>query len=130
MNACPFCPDRIGEGHTVVRENEHCFYIEQPQKVLTGSGIIVPRAHREHVFNLTPDEWQSTHTMLLEVKAKLDERYSPDGYTVGWNNGKAAGQSVCHVHLHVIPRYSDEPYAGRGIRSWIKQVENTRPGHS
>jgi diadenosine tetraphosphate (Ap4A) HIT family hydrolase len=130
MNACPFCPDRIGEGQSVMMENEHCLYIEQPQKVLAGSGIIVPRLHREQVFDLSPDEWQSTHTMLLEVKAMLDERYSPDGYTVGWNNGKAVGQPVFHVHLHVIPRYSDEPFAGRGVRSWIKRAENLRPGHS
>ena len=88
MDSCPFCPDRIEEGQTIVLENEHCLYLEQPQEVLVGSGFIVPRYHRELVFDLTEAEWRSTQELLLEAKAMLEERYQPDGYTIGWNNGK------------------------------------------
>ena len=48
---------------------------------------------------------------------------------MGWNCGEAGGQDVFHAHLHIIPRHSDEPYAGRGIRNWIKREENKRPSH-
>lgn len=95
--------------------------------MLPGSGLIVPKAHRETVFDLTPEEWRDTNDLLQRVKALLDAEYAPDGYNVGWNAGAAAGQHVFHAHLHVIPRFADEPLAGKGIRHWLKQPENRRP---
>ena len=90
--------------------------------------MIVPRAHRETVFDLTAEEWEETQTLLQRAKELLDRAHRPDGYNVGWNSGAVAGQEVFHAHLHVIPRYKDEPLAGRGIRYAIKQPENQRPG--
>ncbi|MEM7131272.1 MAG: HIT family protein [Chloroflexota bacterium] len=129
MNACPFCSpqiydDAIGD---VLLENEHALFLSGPQPVLNGSGLIVPRTHRETVFDLTPDEWQATYSLLHQVKARLDEIMQPDGYNVGWNCGRVGGQSVFHAHLHVIPRFADEPLAGRGIRWRLKQADNQRP---
>jgi diadenosine tetraphosphate (Ap4A) HIT family hydrolase len=54
----------------------------------------------------------------------MDERYHPDGYNVGWNCGTVGGQIDMHAHMHVIPRFRQEPYAGRGIRYWMKQPAN------
>ena len=54
--------------------------------------------------------------LLQQARALLDERYQPDGYNVGWNSGAVGGQEVFHAHLHVIPRFRDEPLAGQGIR--------------
>jgi len=54
----------------------------------------------------------------------MDERYRPDGYNVGWNCGTVGGQIAMHTHMHVIPRFRQEPYAGRGIRYWLKQPAN------
>jgi histidine triad (HIT) family protein len=53
----------------------------------------------------------------------------PDGFNVGWNCGPVGGQVIPHAHLHVIPRFADEPYAGKGIRHWLKQESNRRPGN-
>ena len=124
---CPFCPERLADSRAVVLENEHCLFLQQPHKVLIGSGFIIPRNHREQVFDLDQEEWASTYPLLQEAKQLLETRHNPNGYTVGWNNGAIAGQSIFHVHLHIIPRYADEPYAGRGFRSWIKRDENLRP---
>ncbi len=124
---CPFCHPERDARQQVVLENAHCLFLQQPQPVLAGSGIIVPRAHRENIFDLTPEEWAATYTLLQEAKALLDDRHAPDGYNVGWNVGETGGQEVFHAHLHVIPRYADEPLAGRGIRYWLKQEENLRP---
>ena len=124
---CPFCPDRLYKDQILVIENDQCLFLQQPQRILIGSGFIIPRAHRETVFDLTDEEWSATYALLHEAKKLLDTQWHPDGYNVGWNNGSVAGQSVFHVHLHVIPRFSDEPFAGRGIRSWIKTEENMRP---
>jgi diadenosine tetraphosphate (Ap4A) HIT family hydrolase len=94
--------------------------------VLTGSGLVIPKAHRETVFDLTEAEWSATFALLLRVKDRLDRLHAPQGYNVGWNAGSVGGQEVFHAHLHVIPRFADEPYAGRGIRYWLKQEANRR----
>ncbi len=125
---CPFCHPEENERVRVVLENEHCQFLQEPQEVLIGSGVIVPRAHRETVFDLTEEEWAGTFSLLREVKQVLDAEYGPEGYNVGWNSGRVAGQEIFHAHLHVIPRYADEPLAGKGIRYWLKQPANRREG--
>lgn len=122
--SCPFCPPI--EPETIVLENSHVLFLQQPEPVLIGSGLIIPRQHRETVFDLTPEEWAATFSLLQQIKALLEREYEPDGYNVGWNCGSVAGQEVFHAHLHVIPRYRDEPLAGNGIRYWLKQDINRR----
>jgi histidine triad (HIT) family protein len=100
---------------------------DESKSVLRGSGIIIPKAHRETVFDLNPDEFLATQDLLLEVRPILDERHQPDGYTIGWNSYSASGQSVPHAHLHVLLRYGDEPLAGKGLRWLLRQPNNVRP---
>src|SRR5256885_12353479 len=66
----------------------------------------------------------ATFALLKQVKAGMDEHYHPDGYNVGWNCWPAGGQVDMHAHMHVMPRFRQEPYAGRGIRFWLKQPTN------
>lgn len=121
--SCPFCnPDK----NKIVLENDYAIFIQTEQPILIGSGLIIPRSHSETVFDLTEVEWCETYTLLQQVKTLLDGQYEPDGYNIGWNSGTVAGQDVFHAHLHVIPRFKDEPLAGKGIRWWLKQAENRR----
>lgn len=124
---CPFCPPAVDAAH-VIQENRHCLYLEHEEPVLVGSGLIVPKRHRQTVFDLTEEEWLATFDLLQRAKEWIDQRLAPDGYNLGWNCGPVAGQEVVHVHLHVIPRFRDEPLAGRGIRHWLKQPSNKRSG--
>jgi len=127
MEPCVFC-DFVNNGWgSVIFENGQCVCIECADEVLPGSCIIIPRAHRETVFDLTADEWRATQDLLDKAKRYIGKKYRPDGYNVGWNVGETGGQEVFHAHMHVIPRHSDEPLAGKGIRYWIKQKSNTRP---
>jgi diadenosine tetraphosphate (Ap4A) HIT family hydrolase len=125
MNGCPFCSDLIKPGE-VAMENKLCLFLQHNETVLIGSGLIIPRAHRETVFDLTPAEWNATYELLQQVKKSIDFKFQPHGYNLGWNSGAIAGQEVFHTHLHVIPRYKDEPLAGKGIRYWLKQETNKR----
>ena len=93
---------------------------------LIGSFVIIPKSQVGTPFELSDKEWADSKSLLNELKTYLDKRYSPDGYNIGWNVGKVAGQEVAHAHMHVIPRYADEPYAGKGLRYWFKQPENIR----
>lgn len=100
---------------------------KQFDKTLIGSYVIIPKSHVSTPFDLSEQKWSYTKKMIDTVKQYLDRKYKPDGYNLGWNVGKAAGQEVPHAHLHIIPRFHDEPFAGKGIRHWLKKEENARP---
>jgi diadenosine tetraphosphate (Ap4A) HIT family hydrolase len=126
--ACVFCDlSQLGAADVYI-ENAFCVYAStrdprDPPDVLPGCGVIIPIAHRSSPFDFTGEEWAATHQLLLEAKAAQDERLAPDGYTLVWNCWPEVG----HAHLHVIPRFDDEPFADRGGRSAIKVPENRRP---
>jgi histidine triad (HIT) family protein len=92
------------------------------QTTAPGCGAIVPKVHRASPFDLTAGEWAATRELLLLVRAELHRRLAPDGYTLGWND-----QAGLHPHLHIIPRFDDEPMTDQGVRSGIKDPANRRP---
>jgi len=96
------------------------------ENILIGSYVIIPKSQVETPYDLTEKEWLDTHKMLKEIKNYIDKKYKPNGYNLGWNVGEAAGQHEAHAHLHIIPRFNDEPYVGKGIRYLFKQKENLR----
>jgi histidine triad (HIT) family protein len=132
-DGCVFCDrDFLRSTAEVYLQNDHCVYAstrdprDRPD-VLPGCGVIVPIEHRASPFDFTPEQWAATHELLLAAKEAWDERLAPDGYTLVWNCAAAGGQETAHAHLHVIPRFDDEPLAGAGGRSAIKVPENVRP---
>jgi histidine triad (HIT) family protein len=128
MTDCVFCDRTVLRAAEVYFENDFCAYAStrdpaDPPDVLPGCGVIVPLAHRASPFDFTDEEWAATHDLLLQAKAAQDERLAPDGYTLVWNCTPEIG----HAHLHVLPRFDDEPLADAGGRSAIKVPENVRP---
>jgi len=122
---CPYCPVTDPEQRVLFRNDLTLFMQnERLQGALKHSGIIIPIAHRETVFDLTEDEILATFRLLAVVKRWMDETFQPAGYNVGWNNGATAGQEVFHAHMHVIPRFREEPLAGKGIRTLLKSEAN------
>lgn len=132
---CIFCDLARFRAAEVCIENDYCLYAStrdprDPPDVLPGCGVIIPIAHRLSPFDFTAEEWQATHDLLLKAKAAQDERLAPDGYMLVWNCFAEIGETPHHAHLHVIPRFDDEPLANRGGRSAIKVAENRRPDPS
>ncbi|MBD2863973.1 HIT family protein [Paenibacillus oceani] len=124
MGDCPFCwPAVQKEAVTVTAFN---VLIRSFDPVLEGSYMIVPKTHRETVFDLTAEEWEDMRDLLQQTKERIGAESGPDGYNVGWNCCAAGGQTVPHAHLHIIPRFADEPLAGKGIRHHLKQESNRR----
>jgi diadenosine tetraphosphate (Ap4A) HIT family hydrolase len=125
---CLFCDvERFRSDSVLFAENDLVLFGNlEDGLALHGSGVIVPKGHRPTVFDLTPEEITATFELLRHVRPLLDDRYSPDGFNVGWNCFGAAGQSVGHAHLHVLLRFDDEPKVGRGIRWWLRQADNRR----
>jgi len=87
--------------------------------VSEGHTLIIPYRHVGNYFESSDEEKIEIIEMINNVKLMLDDKYSPDGYNIGINSGKAAGQTVMHLHVHVIPRYAgdvDDPRGGiRGV---------------
>lgn len=122
---CPYCP-LSHPNDEILFEREWVLYCANVsyQGSLKYSGIIIPRAHRATVFDMTTAEILETFDLLKEVKLWMDKTYQPDGYNIGWNSEKTGGQEVMHAHMHVIPRFNSEPLAGKGIRSLLKSDAN------
>jgi len=114
---CPFC--RVPDGR-VIDSNAHAFMIEDAFPVAPGHMLIVSRRHVESFFDLREDEVANMLALLRLAKAWVDERHRPSGYNVGINIGADAGQTVMHVHLHLIPRESgDVAEPQGGVRNLI-----------
>lgn len=84
-----------------------------------GHALIIPKRHIASLFDATSDEREALYDLLAQVKIELQEKYNPDGFNIGINEGAAAGQTVMHLHIHLIPRYSGDLPDPRGGVRWI-----------
>ena len=115
---CPFCS--LGADVDIICETQTCVAFHDKYPVSPGHTLIIPKRHVSNYFDLLPQERQDMDTMLQSVKQILDQQYHPDGYNIGINVNEAAGQTVFHVHMHLIPRYcGDVPNPKGGVRGVI-----------
>ena len=114
--SCLFCSIPAGQ---VIIEQPLVWAVRDSYPVSKGHTLIVPRRHVVTFFETTEEERRAMMKLLDEVKAMLDREHKPDGYNIGINNGAAAGQTVMHVHMHLIPRYAGDRADPRGGVRWI-----------
>lgn len=124
---CPFCRIPVSDAGQIIARNDVCYLVDNPEGSLRHGMMIIPFRHVETPFDITAEEWAATQPLIQEAQNRLTVA-DPDGFNLGWNVGKVAGQEVLHAHLHVFARFADEPYAGRGIRRWFKSEDNRRLG--
>ena len=113
-----------------IASNELAFAIRDAYPVTPGHALVVPRRLVATWFNTTPGERQAIFELVDEVKRQLDAATpAADGYNIGINSGPAAGQTVMHLHVHVIPRYrGDVPDPTGGVRHVIPGKGNYLAG--
>ena len=122
-NPCLFCTDAKG----VSLQNELAYSARDSYAVSPGHSVVIPRRHVAEFFDLTPEEVADCMELIKKEKKLLDEEFSPDGYNVGVNVGPAAGQSIHHVHIHIIPRYKgDVENPQGGVRHVIPKKAHYR----
>jgi diadenosine tetraphosphate (Ap4A) HIT family hydrolase len=113
---CPFC--RL-ERSRIRLAREHALAVPDGFPVAVGHTLVLPKRHVESLFDLTGEEQAAVWALVAAVRALLLVELSPDGFTVGLNDGCAAGQTVRHAHVHVIPRrYGDVADPRGGVR-WL-----------
>ncbi|MBC7963616.1 MAG: HIT family protein [Steroidobacteraceae bacterium] len=139
QHSCPFCnPDNT----KVVIANDHAIAMNDGYPVTPGHTLILPKRHIASFFEATREEQAAMFELLAEMRERLKslptslsereetnhhqsrsekvESFSvPDGFNIGINDGAAAGQTVMHLHIHLIPRYSGDTEDPRGGVRWI-----------
>ena len=116
MNGCPFCslrPEQLWLADNDVLAIKDVFPVAE------GHTLVLPRAHHVSVFDAPADAQTALWAMVSQVRQSLTDTLSPDGFTIGVNDGLAAGQTVLHGHIHVIPRFRGDVAKPRG---GIRQV--------
>ena len=114
MDNCIFCARE-----DLFIENDLAWIKYDKYPVSPGHMLIISKRHIPDFFSTTPEERRALSQLLDEAKEILDEKYHPDGYNIGINCGEYAGQSIMHLHIHLIPRYRgdmENPKGGvRGV---------------
>ncbi len=114
--SCPFCdlPER-----RIILANDLAVAVRDGFPISPGHTLILPRRHVGSFFAATNDERAAMLALLDTAKEALDGEFHPDSYNLGINDGLAAGQTVPHLHLHLIPRYDGDREDPRGGIRWI-----------
>ena len=113
---CPFC--NLPELR-IVHADALAVVVRDAYPVAPGHSLVIPRRHAGSFFELQPSEQAAMLSLLDQARADLEREFAPDGYTIGINDGAAAGQTVPHVHLHLIPRHRGDVDDPRGGVRWV-----------
>ena len=122
-NPCPFC--RVETEREIIASSALSLAFFDGFPVSPGHTLIIPKRHVASFFDLTKEEQLDLLNLADKVKIIVEEKYHPDGFNIGINVGEAAGQSIFHVHLHLIPRYYGDVSNPRGgVRGVIPTKQN------
>ena len=113
---CPFCS--VSQ-ERILSTNKHCLAIADSFPISQGHTLIVPHHHMVSIFELSVEERASIWQLVENVRNQLTTTLHPDGFNIGINDGSAAGQTIGHAHVHVIPRYNGDIVDPRGGIRWI-----------
>lgn len=114
--SCPFCA--LPAERILILADE-ALVIRDAFPVSPGHTLVVPRRHIGSFFDLSDAERTCMVELLAQAKAQLDLSFQPDGFNMGINDGAAGGQTVQHLHLHLIPRYRGDVPDPRGGVRWV-----------
>ena len=113
---CAFC---TLPSERVIDENATIIAVRDAYPVSPGHTLLIPKRHTGSFFRLSEQERSDLFSMLDRAKLLLDEEFQPQGYNIGINDGAAAGQTVPHLHVHLIPRFDGDLPDPRGGVRWV-----------
>lgn len=108
---CLFC--NISENNYELKNNL-AFAIFDKYPVNKGHMLIIPKRHFPDFFSAKAEEISAIYDLLQEAQELLEKKYEPDSYNIGVNINEAAGQTIMHLHVHLIPRYEGDVEDPRG----------------
>ncbi|TDT46069.1 HIT family protein [Fonticella tunisiensis] len=108
MGDCLFCNIYKNEKDKIIAENELAFAIYDAFPVNEGHVLVIPKRHFDSFFDAAQEEISAIYDLLHKCKVIIDNEYKPTGYNVGVNIGYDGGQTIFHLHVHLIPRYKGD----------------------
>jgi diadenosine tetraphosphate (Ap4A) HIT family hydrolase len=115
--SCPFC-DRIADGDLLAHSPLAVAFLDA-FPLNPGHAVVIPRRHVANLFDLTAEEQRAVWELLPSAKDAVERTHTPAAYNIGVNVGAAAGQTVHHAHVHLIPRYPGDVEDPRGGIRWV-----------
>lgn len=108
--SCPFCEIVALEDPDAreIYRDEHCVAFFPTEPAVLGHSMVIPRTHVRDVWSVTPELGAQLSLTTLRIAAVMRDVLKPDGLNIIQSNGEAASQSVMHVHIHLVPRWSDD----------------------
>ena len=114
--SCPFCTlPQI----RIIDTTSYGLVVRDAFPISPGHTLIIPKRHVGSFFDLSSEEREDLMSLLATAKANVEAECKPDGYNIGINDGPTAGQTVPHLHIHLIPRYKGDMPDPRGGVRWI-----------
>jgi diadenosine tetraphosphate (Ap4A) HIT family hydrolase len=114
--ACPFC---TLPAHRIVAANELALMFRDGFPISPGHTLVIPKRHIGSFFDATRQERDAMLNLLDQARHAIGDELSPDAFNIGINDGAAAGQTVPHLHLHLIPRFEGDVADPRGGIRWV-----------
>lgn len=119
---CIFC--NIKKIDKIICESEHVIAFLDLYPVTPGHTLIIPKEHVINYFDISPALQNEMWNLVNRCKEILDNTYHPNGYNIGININKSAGQTILHTHIHLIPRYSGDTQDPKGgVRGVIAEKQ-------
>jgi diadenosine tetraphosphate (Ap4A) HIT family hydrolase len=125
MDNCVFCGiEKQIDSSRILYQDSTWIAIYDGYPVSKGHVLLIPKRHCASYFDLNFIELESVSVTIGIVKRLLVKKFKPDGYNIGINCGEAAGQTVPHCHIHIIPRYNGDMEDPRGgVRGVIPEKQ-------
>lgn len=114
--SCPFC---TLPSERVWLSSANFVGVLDQFPVAEGHALIIPKRHAASIFDLDASEQKEAWQLVAQVRSELMKKYNPAGFTIGVNDGRAAGQTIDHAHVHVIPRRIGDVQDPRGGVRWV-----------
>jgi diadenosine tetraphosphate (Ap4A) HIT family hydrolase len=117
--SCLFCNISGDADHkSIIVQNADGFVVKDNCPVSDGHALIIPKDHVASFFDVSDEVRLSLFSLLDKTKAIIKAEYQPDDFTIGINDGPASGQTIPHLHIHLIPRYLKDGIEPKGVR-WV-----------
>jgi len=113
---CPFCaiPEEECSGL-----NEHAAAFRDEYPLAEGHTLVIPKRHVASIFDLSNEEYRDLWELTRAMRVEISGEQNPAGFNIGINDGAAAGQTVSHAHIHIIPRHDGDVPDPRGGIRWV-----------
>jgi histidine triad (HIT) family protein len=107
----------------MIYEDENFMALMDKYPINSGHSLVIPKSHHESLLSMAPSEVGKLYSLVSTISKAVMLAVHADGFSIGQNNGRAANQIIPHVHVHIIPRYTDDTREGKWPSRTVSDIE-------